>query len=309
LPQPGGFYGNSLALGSADVTLLALTNAYRSLANGGLYSPVSLHSTSSKPVRVADAAAVYLATDILSDNNARIRTFGLNSLLATRSFAAVKTGTSKDMRDNWCVGYTDRYTVGVWIGNADGQAMHNVSGVSGAAPVWRALVQYLHEGRPSRPPQAPPGVIATPVQFEAQREPTRDEVFIAGTERSLQRLGTQVAGAPQRFGIATPRDGSIFAIDPDIPPAAQRITFEGEPGVWVLDGKRLGSAPRLSWSPWPGRHELSLIGQQGQTLQSVRFEVRGAVVKTAQGQMPSQSRVQENVQPKVQPNVQIQTAR
>jgi penicillin-binding protein 1C len=305
LPQPGGFYGNSLALGSADVTLLGLTNAYRALANGGLYSPVALHSRSAKPFRVADAAAVYLATDILSDNNARVRTFGLNSLLATRGFAAVKTGTSKDMRDNWCIGYTDRYTVGVWIGNADGQAMHNVSGVSGAAPVWRALVQYLHEGRVSLRPQAPPGVVATPVHFEALREPSRDEVFIAGTERSLQRLGTQVSALPQRFGIASPRDGSIFAIDPDIPPAAQRITFEGEPGVWVLDGKRLGSAAHLNWSPWPGRHELSLIGQRGQAVQTVRFEVRGAVVKTAQAQIPSQPRVQANVQP----NVQIQTAR
>ncbi|MBS0445291.1 MAG: penicillin-binding protein 1C, partial [Proteobacteria bacterium] len=96
LPQTGGYYGTSLALGSADVTLLALTNAYRTLANGGLAAPPVLRPGSrTAPRRVADAAAVYLVSDILADNTARARTFGLASLLATRGHASVKTGTSK----------------------------------------------------------------------------------------------------------------------------------------------------------------------------------------------------------------------
>ena len=298
LPQPGGFYGSSLALGSADVSLLALTNAYRALANGGLYSPVALRAASSVALRaassvapnmrrrVADPVAVFLATDILADNNARARTFGLNSLLATRGFAAVKTGTSKDMRDNWCIGFTDRYTVGVWVGNAGGEAMHGVSGISGAAPVWQAVVARLLEGRPSMPPRAPAGVVSARVGFVAQREPPRDELFMAGTEPSQATSNAQmksdaVSGA-SGFGISSPREGSIFALDPDMPAAAQRLRFEGEMGVWRLDGKRLGAGRSIAWSPWPGRHELSLIGRGGETLQTVRFEVRGAWVKTAQ---------------------------
>jgi penicillin-binding protein 1C len=82
-------------------------------------------------------------------------------------------------------------------------------------------------------------------------------------------------------GITSPRDGSIYALDPDIPPAAQRIRFEGERGVWVLDGQRLGSATRWRWSPWPGPHRLVLLGRDGSVIQSVRFEVRGAGAKTA----------------------------
>jgi penicillin-binding protein 1C len=263
LPESAGYYGHALALGGADVTLLALTRAYRQLARGTAFTP----------------AASYLVTDILADNAARARTFGLDSALVTNGFAAVKTGTSKDMRDNWCIGFTDRYTVGVWVGNANGEAMHQVSGVSGAAPVWQAVVRHLHQGQPSRRPPMPAGVVAERVRLADAREPERDELFIAGTTQAQWQASAQVRGA-QRFGIASPRDGSIFALDPDMPPHAQRIRFEGERGVWWLDGKRLGQGERLSWAPWPGRHELKLASPDGRVLQSVRFEVRGAGVKT-----------------------------
>jgi penicillin-binding protein 1C len=285
LPGSAGYYGDSLALGSADVSLLALTNAYRTLANGGLYRPVSLGPVVKQPlpsaVRVASAPAVYLTADILADNNARVRTFGLDSALATRGFAAVKTGTSKDMRDNWCIGFTDRYTIGVWVGNASGEPMHDVSGVSGAAPVWQALVRHLHAGTPSRGPVMPAAVVKVRTEFEADREPARNEVFVAGTEPARSDRGAhrlQLATGLQRFGIASPRDGSLFALDPDMPPTAQRITFEGERGTWVLDGKRIGAGESLRWAPWPGRHELTLLGRDGQPVQTVRFEVRGAHV-------------------------------
>ncbi len=283
LTQPGGYYGDALALGAPDVTLLALTNAYRTFANGGVYAPVAGRGEGA-PRRVADPAAVFLVTDILADDNARVRTFGTDSPLSTRGFAAVKTGTSKDMRDNWCIGFTDRYTIGVWVGNAGGEPMRSVSGVSGAAPVWQALVRQLHAGRPSQPPQAPPGVVGADVRFDDRREPARHEVFLAGTEQREVRAGTAHGGV-ERFGIANPRDGSLYAVDPDMPPAAQRITFEGEPGTWVLDGRRLGpSAGALRWAPWPGRHALTLLGRDGEEVQTVRFEVRGAGVKRRGGE-------------------------
>lgn len=141
LAQEGDYYGFSLALGSADVTLLALTNAYRALANGGVARkvvdlPAASAARADGGTRVFSEAASFVVTDILSDNNARVRTFGFDNPLATPFFSAVKTGTSKDMRDNWTVGFTSRYTVGVWVGNADGSPMWDVSGVTGASPVW-----------------------------------------------------------------------------------------------------------------------------------------------------------------------------
>ncbi|MDO9315982.1 MAG: penicillin-binding protein 1C [Burkholderiaceae bacterium] len=295
LPESGGYYGDSLALGSADVTLLALTNAYRALANGGVLSPVTLRRTlrasagapaaRAAPKRVASAAATYLVTDILSDNNARVLTFGLDSALALRGPVAVKTGTSKDLRDNWCIGYSDHFTVGVWVGNASGAPMHDVSGVSGAAPVWRTVMQHLHAVVPANRAAAPAGVVVARTRFEGAREPVRDELFLAGTEST--RLHPNMQATPgsmsmaSTFGIRSPREGSLYAIDPDMPPRAQRITFEGEAGTWVLDGQVVGRGARWQWAPWPGRHQLTLRGREGQTLQTVRFEVRGAAVKSA----------------------------
>ena len=284
LPEPAGFYGHALVLGSADVTLLSLTNAYRALANGGRWSALRLQpgapvpSASPASRRVMEAGAAYLVADILADDAARVRTFGFDSHLATRGWAAVKTGTSKDMRDNWCVGFTDRYTVGVWVGNAGGAPMQAVSGVSGAAPIWQALVRQLHAQRPSQAPAPPAGIERLAIRYEHGAEPPRDEWFLAGTGAALQRTGTQLEHG-RRYGIESPRDGSLFALDPDIPPAAQRIAFEGETGAWLLDGRPIGRGPRVLWAPWPGRHRLTLVDAGGVPLQTVAFEVRGAGVK------------------------------
>jgi penicillin-binding protein 1C len=223
------------------------------------------------PRRVASAAATHVVVDILADNNARVRTFGMDSLLRTRGFAAVKTGTSKDMRDNWCLGFTDRYTVGVWIGNASGAPMHDVSGISGAAPVWHTLVQQLHREQASVAPRAPPGVQAQPVRFADGLEAARREWFLDGTAPA----GPIQARSQGRPGIRSPAEGAIYALDPDIPPAVQRIRFEGEPGRWVLNGRALGAAEAGRWLPRPGRHELVLRADDGRELDRVRFEVRG----------------------------------
>ena len=334
--KPGEFYGYSIALGSPEVTLLSLANAYRALANGGLASPLRLQlpadgQAAPAGARVMDAAASFIVADILSDNGARVPTFGLDNALATRYWSAVKTGTSKDMRDNWCVGFSARYTVGVWVGNASGAPMHAVSGVTGAAPVWRTVMDALqrsdvaseHPGRlgPAAPrrgiapaprdargpagalipatyvvpaaaapigpdaPPPPPGLVAQAITFDGQLEAPRTEWFLAGTETARVTLAS-AAGTAARL-IASPDDRSVVALDPDIPPAVQRLRFEvaGAPptgATWRLDGKRLGAARPLPWSPWPGHHVLELVDAKGVALDTVSFDVRGAQARPAQ---------------------------
>jgi penicillin-binding protein 1C len=280
LQETGSFYGPGIALGSAEVTLRDLTNAYRTLARGGLSSPPHLlPSNHQRSQRALRGDATHLITHILADNNARATTFGLDSALATRGFAAVKTGTSKDMRDNWCIGYTSHYTVGVWVGNASGEPMQNVSGVTGAAPIWSRLVSHLHPRRPSRTPEAPAGVLTQAIRFEGgpHPEPERTEWFMAGTEQAVWR----VTPPPSQRPIASPKDGSILALDPDMPPKVQQVVFEVQGDVgqsdlsWWLDQRRVASGTRHHWQPWPGKHQLVLKRGQ-QTLDHIRFEVRGA---------------------------------
>ena len=280
LVERGDWYGYSLALGSADISLLSLANAYRALANGGRWSPLR---TTSDPLpagalrQALSPQAAFLVGDILADRTARAATFGLASWLATPYWTAAKTGTSKDMRDNWCVGFSRRFTVAVWVGNASGAAMHEVSGVSGAAPVWREIMDWLHRGKVrSELPTAPPGVVAQAIRFEPAVEPPRREWFIAGTERELVSSATVSALAH----IAYPADGTVIALDADIPPARQRLALQlsaaaGVGWQWRMDGKSLGRADRSqTWLPRPGRHRLVLADAAGRELDAAAFEVR-----------------------------------
>jgi penicillin-binding protein 1C len=284
LTEAADFYGYSLALGSADVSLLELTNAYRTLANGGLQGGVTLRPrTPETRRRVLDERAAFIVGDILSDRGARSVTFGLRNELATSFWSAVKTGTSKDMRDNWCVGYSSRYTVGVWVGNFDGRPMWDVSGVSGAAPVWRDVMDYLHRDRSSRAPTPPPGLVRQAVAFEPEVEPPRTEWFVRGTETARVEL---LAPAQRQARIVYPVDSSLIALDPDIPERLQRVRFQAQGAnglAFMLDDARVEEAELAAgWAPAPGRHELRLERQDGRTVARARFEVRG-------GAQPAQS--------------------
>ncbi|CAN7653907.1 penicillin-binding protein 1C [Duganella sp. LjRoot269] len=276
LTESADYYGYSLALGSAEVSLLELSNAYRTLANGGMYGPLSLAPQAAvAPRRVLDARASFIVGDILSDRAARSLTFGLKNELATTFWSAVKTGTSKDMRDNWCLGYSERYTVGVWVGNFDGQSMWDVSGVSGAAPVWRDVMDYLHRQQPSRAPKAPAGVVRQQIVYQPMLEAARGEWFIAGTESPLIAVVQDTQRAPK---ILYPGDASIIAIDPDIPDAIQRVFFQAQAGRglhWRLDGADLGQAGAdYAWRPVAGQHQLALIDANAQVVATTRFHVR-----------------------------------
>jgi penicillin-binding protein 1C len=277
--RPDDYYGLSLALGTADVSLYELVNAYRTLANNGVYGGMGLvpgrQSGPRKQVISKDAA--YLVSDILSDRDARSVTFGFENPLSTRYWTAVKTGTSKDMRDNWCIGYSGKYTVGVWVGNFSGEPMWNVSGITGAAPVWVEVMDHLHERDRSRAPVPPAGVISKSIAFDGGIEPARKEWFIRDTETELVRYRSNSL-APR---ITYPAKGTVIALDPDIPEDRQRVFFETDAGegafLLSLDGATLGSASGpLSWKPEAGDHIVSLIDRDHRVLDTVEFKVKGS---------------------------------
>jgi len=278
LVEDGEYYGFSLALGSAEVSLVEQANAFRTLANQGRWSPVRyrIGEKAEAPRQIVNPGAAFIVGDILADASARADAFGADSALRLPFWAAAKTGTSKGMRDNWCVGWSDRYTVAVWVGNLEGDSMRAVSGTSGAAPVWRDVMMALHTGSPGRPPKMPEGVEARQVALPGTREPPRREYFLRGTAQS------EIAAAPQaarRPRITSPVSGSVYALDPDIPIDRQSLAVLVSGDVTgfrlILDKKPLGDAdagPQIL--PRPGIHMLALVDPGGRMIDRVRFTVR-----------------------------------
>lgn len=193
LNKPSSFYGLGLTLGSGEVTLLELVRSYASFARGGIYKKEiilldDLYEEEDNGKKVFSERVSYIITDILSDNNARSPSFGTNSALSLPFKCAAKTGTSKSFRDNWTVGYTPRYTVGVWVGNFDGKPMYNVSGISGAAPIFRDVMLFLENKSRVIYFDKPGGIVSLKVCPLSGAIPGRycpnfiTEIFIAGNE-------------------------------------------------------------------------------------------------------------------------------
>ncbi|OUC05122.1 hypothetical protein RY27_29175, partial [Litorilinea aerophila] len=214
------FYGLSLVLGGGEVSLLDHTYAYSVLGNLGVMvgepvppaerrsgyrelNPVSILQVRDsegnilkkyeQPVaqRIVSAAVAYVMNDILSDDNARAPAFGANTdlTLPDRRVAA-KTGTTNGWKDNWTMGFTPQLTVGVWVGNTDNEPMENVTGLSGAAPIWNAVMRKYHEGLPpiwyARPTHVTTRSVCMPSgllpSHTCQPPSQRSENFVAGTE-------------------------------------------------------------------------------------------------------------------------------
>ena len=217
-----GRYGLSLTLGGGEVTPLELTAAYAAFANGGRrvtpFAIISVTDTQGRSVDIQDKETrrqgdkeiesnsslspglpvslspvlspqvAYLITDILSDRYARMHAFGASSVLDLDRPAAAKTGTTSNWRDNWTVGYTPDRVVGVWVGNADGQPMEAISGVSGAGPVWHEVMLAAHRGLAPHAFARPAGIVELSICAEGGLLPsaacpaTRLERFVAGTQ-------------------------------------------------------------------------------------------------------------------------------
>jgi membrane carboxypeptidase/penicillin-binding protein PbpC len=221
--------------------------------------------------RVLDARIAFLITDILSDDGARIPTFGEESALKLTRPAAAKTGTTTDYRDNWTVGYTPDLVVGVWVGNADNEVMKNVSGATGAAPLWHDVMEIAHRGLPVHAFVRPEGMATVEVCAVSGKRPTEDcphrvvETFIAGTEPTEhcdmhRRVGEQVylvlppeaqawgrdQGIPQpppqvQRGVeppilllTSPDDGAIYHIDATLPRSRQKIRVTTETEIELI---------------------------------------------------------------------------
>lgn len=244
-------FGLGLAIGNAPITLTELAQAYSVLARGGAALPLQrrLPLRAAEPVRLLPAETCYQLAEILSDPTARAGGFGQAPALRFSFRCAAKTGTSSDFRDNWCVGFTREYTVAVWCGNFDNSSMKQVSGLSGAGPIFHRVTEMLHRDTPASFPEPPDtlqrvgidtrtGLLPrddTPAAFratewatEAQR-PTESGLYDAEGRALLDSRYTDwLAGRPalrrfyalraddpgqRRPNILIPASGSVVVLD------------------------------------------------------------------------------------------------
>jgi len=188
-------HGLSLALGSAEVSLLRLTNVYAAFANQGEQYDTSLvESISSKygekvfvaekqPRQVITPQGAFLVSDILADNGARASLFGssLNVYDAkTRAVkkVAVKTGTTNDSRDAWTMGYTPQLAIGVWVGNNDNRPMANGGSIM-AGPIFTKAMGAILAGVDTSFPEVN-GVVQRNICYGNRgvaAEPVKDKTY------------------------------------------------------------------------------------------------------------------------------------
>ncbi|MBP9687872.1 PBP1A family penicillin-binding protein [Candidatus Woesebacteria bacterium] len=218
--------GLSLALGGGEVRLVELTSAYSAFLNQGYrVDPVSIlevqdqdgkvleKNSPKKGNQVIPTDVAYIISNILSDNDARKDTFGLNSLLNISGRAvAVKTGTTNDRRDNWAIGGTPQVIVGTWVGNNDNSPMKQVaSGVSGASPIWNRIVKAAVANKPVVPFDTPSEVTTQTVDRISGLKshdgfPDRTEYFVKGTEPGDDTMHVNLKVCKGEGKLATPSD-------------------------------------------------------------------------------------------------------
>jgi penicillin-binding protein 1C len=161
--------------------------------------------------------------------------------------------------------------------------MHDVSGVTGAAPVWQAIMNRLNQQRISHAPKAPVSVIMQQVAFSPAVEPPRREAFIDGTQMQTVSLPAGTLALPH---IAGPGNGAVLAFDPDIPASKQYVRFSVRPLlneagqndlIWQVDGepRQHDGDGSLRWIPIPGAHTIQLLDNQHRVLDETRLTVRG----------------------------------
>src|SRR5580700_9245162 len=231
LDRTPAYYGLGLTLGSGEVSLWELVQAYVAMARGGSFLPLHLTGEPATPRAIGDPATWALVTDMLADPHARAHSFGLHSVLEMPFPAAVKTGTSSDFRDTWTVGFTRDYTVGVWVGNFDGSPMRGVSGVTGAGPLWNRIMLHLYD-RNDDPPAfpSPRGFVRTAICSTTGRAPSRGDACPAIVQewvrpRDLGEVRRPADGSSERYDswlalqrqnargslrIVFPHDGDVF---------------------------------------------------------------------------------------------------
>ncbi len=320
LDRPDSEYDWGLAIGHADVRLLDLSAAFSLFGRGGRpVAPraITLATTVNgdtwrepqiKRPQVFSSEVAYLLFDILSDPDARKPMFGDRVPMNLPFKVALKTGTTKGYTDNWAVGVTREFTVGIWAGNFDGTPTHQVMSVQGATPLMHAVYTAIaaRYGNPSAPARPHAIVDAAICPLSGKRpgphcKHKKYDRFITGSQPTetcdwhqlvcgkpsvvypnpIRRWVAAVNLAPQHqcdqpappgpVRIVSPRNGAKFILESFRPAKFQKPPLVALPHDAEIVWT-IDGTPADQWIPSPGKHTV-VAHYDGQTDHvSVTFE-------------------------------------
>jgi penicillin-binding protein 1C len=295
LDRTADYYGLGLTLGDAEVTLEQLVRAYATFPRGG------------KAIdgrQLLSARTAFWITDILSDPEAREYAFGRGGSLDFPFPVAVKTGTSQAYHDNWTIGYTRDVTVGVWVGNFDRSPLRGSSGVTGAAPIFNAvMLAAMKRARGALPVGDTTPIVARPPSVESIEicalSGARPSTWCPAVRKEWLATGEAARfcewhhdeavtlpveyGGPEARGprgrrpalqIAHPPDGATYLIDPTLRMEFQTLRLRATSRVaWQVDARRIGTGSSMEWRLSPGVHTITAVDGRG-ARDSVRIFVK-----------------------------------
>jgi penicillin-binding protein 1C len=270
LEQHPDYYGDGLALGNGEITLLELVQAYTVLARQGTYRPLKFFTTAEPRRedirRVFSAETASLIGNILSDPEARRLEFDNGSLLRFPVQTAIKTGTSSDYRDAWAVGFNHGFTVGVWIGNLDHVATDGITGANGPALILRSVMAELNRHQDTRPLYLSPRLVKAEICRDTGLQADADcaslsEWFVPGTK---PRMKSEPLKDMNPIYLRHPTQGMQLAMDPRIPDDQEAFVFrlanlpQPTPVDWYVDDRLVGSTAigEYLWRLQPGVHSV-----------------------------------------------------
>jgi penicillin-binding protein 1C len=310
-PQGLDEYGAGFVLGNAETRLVDLAAAYAGIARGGTALRAKLLTSEHQSLtRIASRAATAIITDILCDNDARQKSFGLRSPLAFEERVAAKTGTSSGFRDTWTVGFDKEHTVAVWAGNFDGRPMRDTFAVQAASPLWAAIMRdLLKRDHPLDPPIENENLVRhdickttglLPSRFS---EGTLNELFVRGTEPyessaayfsdygklilpepyarwCASRDNTIGAHVQSDFRITNPPLNARYQIDPVLPPSQQMIELTAACAndvKWFVNGEPVTPERdgRVFWQIAAGEWNVRAVSREHFAEQRIIVETMG----------------------------------
>ena len=236
LTESADHYGLALTLGVGEVNLYELTRAFSIFAHSGNLCGVRVRTSDPMDCHsVAESGAIDEVNSILTSRSYKLGGFPLHSALdfADRH-VFVKTGTSRNFRDNWAIGYTDHAIIGVWAGNKDGSDMQGVSGATGAGEIFRKVVEYREPtSEDTALTTAPPGRDPY-IEITA---PLSGSVFRVGTLRETAGIGCTISTNIPYDTLVRKLDGQDLKT-PTITPTVGSHALD----VWLLrDGEIVGT--------------------------------------------------------------------